>query len=98
MREFNNNIIQFSYNSNGLNQIKQTKVKLPFINYDNSMIKDKLLFSSSELKTLKSKFKNFSNLNKDMYIYFISRRDFIRKIYQNSNLNFVIIMICFSYL
>ena len=46
--------------------LKQTKVKLPFINYDNNMIKDKLLFSSSELKTLKSKFKkDFSNLNKD---------------------------------
>ena len=90
VREFNNNIIQFSYNGNGLNQIKQTKVKLPFINYDNNMIKDKLLFSSSELKILKSKFKkDFSNLNKDMYMYFVNRRDFMRKTYQDSSLNFV---------
>ena len=53
-------------------------------------MQDKLLFSSSELKTLKSKFKkDFSNLNKDMYMYFVNRRDFMRKTYQNSSLNFV---------
>lgn len=83
VREFNNNIIQFCYNGNGINQVKQTKILFHFVNYNDSMIQEKLLFSKSELITLKKKFKkDFSKLNNDMFKYFKNRRNFLRETYQ----------------
>ena len=91
VREFNNNIIQFCYNGNGINQVKQTKVLFHFVNYNDKELENKMLFSKVELKTLKGKFKkDFSKLNNDMFMYFKNRRDFLRDTYQKKLQSYIV--------
>ena len=48
------NIIQFLYGENGIDQIKQTQIKLNIINMNNEDINNKLLFSKKEIAKLKN--------------------------------------------
>jgi DNA-directed RNA polymerase II subunit RPB1 len=83
-------IIQFMYGENGVDQTKQTTIKLNIINMNNNDINEKLLFSDKELLKLK-KYKDVNNLNKKLKNEYIEMRDMLRKIYFISTGNYKVI-------
>ena len=83
------NIIQFLYGENGIDQVKQTQIKLDMINMSNNDIKEKLLFTKEEIKKLKSK--GIEELNKKLEKEYFDMRDMLRKIYFISTSNYKVI-------
>jgi DNA-directed RNA polymerase II subunit RPB1 len=83
-------IIQFIYGENGVDQTKQTTIKLNIINMNNKDINEKFLFSDKEMSKLK-KYKDISNLNKTLEKEYKNMRDMLRNIYFISTGNYKVI-------
>ena len=90
VRNINNVIIQNNYGCNSIDLMKQNEIKLPFVSYSNDKIREKILLSTNEIKELekKLKIKNLSKFNEEYYNKLIVMRDYLRKVYVSSTLDF----------
>ena len=92
VRTADNTIIQHLYGESGIDQVKQTEQKLKIIDMDNDEIKNTFLFSSEEVKKLKSKFsEDIDKINNGIYKNMIRYRDDLREVYYKSTLNYKIL-------
>tara|TARA_B110000208_G_scaffold190329_1_gene253977 strand:- start:3421 stop:7824 length:4404 start_codon:yes stop_codon:yes gene_type:complete len=94
VRIVNNQIIQFVYGDNGVDQTRQTTQHLSLINKDDKKILSQYFFNSSEIKILSSKFKldNFNNINNKYYDELILNINELRKIQQKFIMNYIIVI------
>lgn len=90
VRNLNNVIIQNNYGTNSIDLTKQTEIKLPFVSYSNDEVKEKLTLSNNEIKELekKMKIKNLNKINDNFYSELISMRDYLRKVYVTSTMDY----------
>ena len=92
IRTANGVLVQYLYGDSGIDQQKQTQVKINLINMNNSSIKETFVFSDDETKQLEKKFKSdVKKFNEVMYEKMISMRDKLRKIYFLSTGNYKVI-------
>ena len=92
IRTANGILVQYLYGDSGIDQQKQTQVKLNLINLNNNTIKEQFTFSDDEIKQLKKKYKiDIDKFNKSMYEKMIEMRDKLRKIYFLSTGNYKVI-------
>jgi len=84
-------VIQYIYGENGINQLTQTQIKLPFIEYSDKEIIDNYGFDSSQIKKVKKKDKNVDNINKKIISTMKKFRSELREIYFNSKMNYGVI-------
>ena len=92
IRTANGVLVQYLYGDSGIDQQKQTQVKINLINMNNSSIKETFVFSDDETKQLEKKFKtDIKKFNNMMYEKMISMRDKLRKIYFASTGNYKVI-------
>lgn len=90
VRNVNNVIIQNYYGCNSIDLMKQNEIKLPFVAYSDDKLREKLVLSRDEIKELekKMKIKNLSKLNEDYYDKLIHMRDYLRKVYVRSTMDY----------
>lgn len=86
VRNANNSIIQFIYGDSGIDSTKQYEHKLNILKMGNQEIKDKYMFTDSELKN----FSFTSKQNKDYYTYLLQLRDEMRNSKIKISLNYII--------
>ena len=92
VRTANGILVQYLYGDSGIDQQKQTQVKINLINMNNENIKDTFIFNDDEVKQLEKKFKsNIKKFNEKLYEKMIDMRDKLRKIYFSSTGNYKII-------
>ena len=99
-RNAKNNIVQFIYGENGINQVIQTDISIKIINMNNSKLKNIFTFTDSEINQLHNKLKiNTSELlrfNEKYYNTMIQFRDEIRIIQHKVLLDYKIIKSSFN--
>lgn len=86
IRNSSGTLVEYMYGDSGIDQQRQTQVKLNLINMTNENIKTGFTFSSDELKELKSDFDN-----EKAYAQIIEMRDKLRDIYFKATGNYKII-------
>lgn len=92
IRTANGVLVQYLYGDSGIDQQKQTQVKLNIINLNNNAIKEQFIFSDEEIKKLEKKYKiDVDKFNKKMYEKMVDMRDKLRKIYFLSTGNYKVI-------
>jgi len=92
VRMTNGTIVQYIYGESGVDQVKQTQLKLDIINMNNDEITKTFIFSEEETNKLEKKFKKkYSNFNKTLYEKMIKFRDSFRNIYFKSTGNYKIL-------
>jgi DNA-directed RNA polymerase II subunit RPB1 len=92
IRTANGTLVQYLFGDSGIDQQKQTQVKLNIINLNNNAIKEQFTFSDDEIKQLEKKYKiDCNKFNKLMYEKMISMRDKLREIYFLSTGNYKVI-------
>jgi DNA-directed RNA polymerase beta' subunit len=92
IRTANGVLVQYLYGDSGIDQQKQTQVKLNLINLNNNAIKEQFTFSNDEIKQLEKKYKiDLDKFNKKMYEKMVDMRDKLRKIYFLSTGNYKVI-------
>ncbi|RYX79078.1 hypothetical protein EON71_00990, partial [bacterium] len=89
VRNANDKIIQCVYGDSGLNTELQVAQNIKSIEYNNSQIREYLIYSDSELTALnKSNSSKFSNeLNEKVYTKIIAMRDNLRKVQLACNIS-----------
>jgi DNA-directed RNA polymerase II subunit RPB1 len=89
IRTINGNIVQYLYGESGIDQLKQTEVKLKLIEMNNSDIVNSFVFSKIELDKLEKKFnKKFDKFNNHIKNQMEQFRDDLRTIYTKSKFNY----------
>ena len=92
IRTANGVLVQYLYGDSGIDQQKQTQVKLNLINLNNNAIKEQFIFNDDEIKQLEKKYKiDVDKYNKNMLEKMIDMRDKLRKIYFLSTGNYKVI-------
>ena len=92
IRTANGILVQYLYGDSGIDQQKQTQVKLNLINLNNTAVKEQFTFNDDESKKLEKKYKiDVDKFNKHMYEKMIDMRDNLRKIYFLSTGNYKVI-------
>ncbi len=92
IRTANGVLVQYLYGDSGIDQQKQTQVKLNLINLNNNAIKEQFIFNNDEIKQLEKKYKiDVEKFNNKMYEKMIDMRDKLRKIYFLSTGNYKVI-------
>jgi len=92
IRTANGTLVQYLYGDSGIDQQKQTQVKLNIINLNNSSIKEQFTFSEDEIKQVEKKYKiDATKFNKSIYDKMINMRDKLREIYFLSTGNYKVI-------
>jgi len=92
IRTANGVLVQYLYGDSGIDQQKQTQVKINLINMNNEQIKDAFIFNDEEIKQLDKKFKSdVKKFNETLYEKMITMRDKLRKIYFASTGNYKVI-------
>ena len=92
VRTVDNTVVQYLYGESGINQVKQTEVKLKTIEMNNKQVVDHYVFTKDQLSKLESKFKKkLSNFNDNLKNQMLQFRDDIRTIYKKSKFNYKII-------
>lgn len=92
IRTANGILVQYLYGDSGIDQQKQTQVKINLINLNNDMIKEQYTFTDEENKILSKKFKtDISKYNDMIYKKMVIMRDELRSIYFRSTGNYKII-------
>ncbi len=92
IRTANGILVQYLYGDSGIDQQKQTQVKLNLINLNNNAIKEQFIFNDDEIKQLEKKYKiDIDKFNKNMFEKMIDMRDKLRKIYFLSTGNYKVI-------
>ena len=88
IRTANDTIVQMLYGDSGIDQVKQTEVKVNIVNMNNDSIKKHFVFTDSELKKLEKNNSDIKNINKKLSSDMIFFRDELRKIIIKSTLNY----------
>ncbi len=92
IRTANGVLVQYLYGDSGIDQQKQTQVKINLINMNNEQIKEAFIFNDEETKQLDKKFKSdVKKFNETLYEKMITMRDKLRKIYFASTGNYKVI-------
>jgi len=92
IRTANGVLVQYLYGDSGIDQQKQTQVKINLINLNNTAIKEQFIFNDDEIKQLEKKYKiDVDKYNKNMLEKMIDMRDKLRKIYFLSTGNYKVI-------
>ena len=92
VRMTNGNVVQYLYGESGIDQVKQTQLKLDIINMNNDELGKILAFTKDEVSKLDKKFKKkFTNFNQNLYNQLKSFRDNLREIYFKSTGNYKIL-------
>jgi DNA-directed RNA polymerase beta' subunit len=92
IRTANGVLVQYLYGDSGIDQQKQTQVKINLINMNNENIKEAFIFNDDETKQLEKKFKSdIKKFNDTLYEKMIIMRDKLRKIYFASTGNYKVI-------
>lgn len=92
IRTANGILVQYLYGESGIDQQKQTQVKINLINMNNETIKKTFIFTDEEKKYLEKHYEtNIDTFNKKTYDTMINMRDKLRKIYTCSTGNYKII-------
>lgn len=85
-------LVQYLFGDSGIDQQKQTQVKINLINMNNDMIREQFIFNDEESKTIEKKFKTpIKKFNDTIYEKMVSMRDRLRTIYFNATGNYKII-------
>ena len=92
VRTANGILVQYLYGDSGIDQQKQTQVKINLINMNNDNIKEQFTFNEDEIKQLDKKFKiDVSKFNKKIYNQMVEMRDKLRSIYFHATANYKVI-------
>ena len=83
IRTSNGVLVQYLFGDSGIDQQRQTELKLNLINYSDKQIEDIFIFTTDEMKKIKSKYDN-----KGMFQKLKSMRDNLRSIYFQSTSNY----------
>jgi hypothetical protein len=86
IRTANGVLVEYLYGDSGIDQQRQTELKLNLINYNDIMVREKFVFTKDELKGIKTKYDNDL-----MYTKMIKMRDILRYIYFRSTSNYKVI-------
>ena len=91
VRSANNQIIQYFYGGSNLDQVKQKPVKITLINMNNDKIRENLVFTKDELKSMykKNELTKIETLNEQYYKKLIKFRDELRIITMQATNNYV---------
>lgn len=85
IRTANGVLVQYLFGDSGIDQQKQTQVKLNIINMNNTSVKDTFTFNETDSRALDKKFKiSTHKLNDILYKDMIEMRDKLRSIYFKS--------------
>ena len=94
IRTANNQMIQYIYGENGINQLTQTDIKINLINYTNEEIQNNLGFDKKQISSLDSAYKRPSSLGSvkkfnDKFVdMLINLRDDLRYIQTKARLDY----------
>lgn len=89
VRTANGILVQYLYGESGINQQKQTQVKINLINMNNDTIKNEFTFNEAEKHNLEKKFKiDIAKYNTTTYDTMIDMRNKLRTIYTKSTGNY----------
>jgi DNA-directed RNA polymerase II subunit RPB1 len=88
IRTANGVLVQYLYGDSGINQQRQTELKIHLINCNDKMIQETYVFSDSDMKKIKIKTKYD---NKKMFHMMKKMRDNLRSIYFKSTSNYKVI-------
>jgi len=91
IRSANNQVIQYVYGENGINQLTQTEIRINLVSYDNNKVEESFGFSKkqiSELDTIYKKKIELNNFNKSYIKKLINYRDELRIINNKSLSNY----------
>ncbi len=92
VRTVDNTVVQYLYGESGINQVKQTEVKLKTIEMNNKELINNYIFTKDQLLKLESKFKKkFTSFNDNLKDQMLKFRDDLRTIYKMSKFNYKII-------
>jgi len=83
IRTANNQIIQYVYGENGINQLTQTDIQVELPTYTNKQIEEKFTFNTKQIKELDTVYKkkvDLNKFNKDYVKQMIQYRDELRMI------------------
>jgi DNA-directed RNA polymerase beta' subunit len=91
VRSANNQIIQYFYGGSNLDQVKQKPVKITLINMNNDKIRESLVFTKDELKTLykKNELLKIEPMNEKFYKKLVEFRDELRRIVMCATGNYI---------
>ena len=94
VRAANDDVIQYLYGENGINQLTQTSVKISLVTFNDQKLKENLLFSKSQVSELEKKLKskNISKFNEKFGIILLEARDTLRYIQRKAGLNYKILV------
>lgn len=79
-------LVQYLFGDSGIDQQRQTELKLNLINYSDAQIQEKFIFTDDEMKKMKTKYDN-----KEMFNKMKQMRDNLRSIYFQSTSNYKVI-------
>jgi DNA-directed RNA polymerase beta' subunit len=89
VRGANGVIVQFTYGDSGIDQARQTEVKIRLISSNNKQVETNYLFNKQQLDVLKKKYKkDYSDMNKKLLKELLERRDLIRRAFQVNMLDY----------
>jgi DNA-directed RNA polymerase II subunit RPB1 len=91
IRTANGILVQYVYGDCGIDQQRQTELKINLINYNNEMCKEKFIFTSKELANIKKIHGKTKYNNDTMFDTMIDFRDRLRTIYFKATNNYKII-------
>lgn len=92
IRTIDGTIVQYLYGESGVDQVKQTEIKLKIVEMNNKEVIDNFIFDKAQLSQLEKKFnKKLSNFNDNLKNQMIQFRDDIRTIYTRSKFNYKIV-------
>jgi DNA-directed RNA polymerase beta' subunit len=89
VRGANGVIVQFTYGDSGIDQARQTEVKIRLISSNNKQVETNYLFNKQQLEMLKKKYKkDYSKMNDKLLKELLERRDLIRRAFQVNMLDY----------
>ncbi len=92
IRTANGILVQYLYGESGIDQQKQTEVKINLMNMNNEAIKKAFVFTDDEKKYLEKHYKtDIDKFNKKTYDTMINMRDKLRKIFTHATGKYKII-------
>jgi DNA-directed RNA polymerase beta' subunit len=93
VRSANNQIIQYFYGGSNLDQVKQKPVKISLINMNNAKVREELVFTKDELKSMykKGELLKIEPMNEKYYKKLIEFRDELRQIVLRATGNYATI-------
>lgn len=92
IRTANGVLVQYLYGDSGIDQQKQTQVKINLINLNNEAVKEHHTFNEDDIKKLEKKYNSsIDKFNKKMYNIMIEMRDKLRSIYFRATSNYKVI-------